>query len=63
MLVAAAVIIDFMPSLQKTRKNDFFKNGFTGPVGYGSSWAKGGIRAAAAGLYHSHSNTGSELHL
>ena len=30
---------------------------------YGSSWARGQIEAAAAGLYHSHSNTGFELHL
>ena len=30
------------------------------PVAYGSSQARGGIRAAAAGLHHSHSNVGSE---
>ena len=29
---------------------------------YGSSQARGGIEAAAAGLYHSHSNTRSEQH-
>ena len=33
------------------------------PEAYGSSWAKGQIRAGAAGLYHSHSNTRSEPHL
>ena len=33
------------------------------PVAYGSSQAMGGIRAAAAGLHHSHSNAGSELGL
>ena len=33
------------------------------PLAYGSSQARGGIRAAAAGLRHSHSNTGSEPHL
>ena len=33
------------------------------PVVYGSSWARGQIGAAAAGLCYSHSNTGSELHL
>ena len=33
------------------------------PVVYGSSWAKGWIIAAAAGLSHSHSNARSELHL
>ena len=30
---------------------------------YGSSWDRGYIRAAAASLYHSHSNVGAELHL
>ena len=31
---------------------------------YGSSWARSlEIRAAAAGLHHSHSNARSELHL
>ena len=33
------------------------------PAAHGSSQARGWIRAAAAGLYHSHSNTESELHL
>ena len=33
------------------------------PVAYESSQAKGQIEATAAGLYHSHSNTGSEPHL
>ena len=33
------------------------------PAAYGGSQARGLIRAAAAGLYHSHSNTGSEPHL
>ena len=32
-------------------------------VAYGSSQAKGQIRAAAAGLHHIHSNTRSEPHL
>ena len=32
-------------------------------VAYGSSQANGGIGAAAVGLYHSHSNLGSEPHL
>ena len=31
------------------------------PEGYVNSQARGPIRAAAAGLYHSHSNTRSEL--
>ena len=29
----------------------------------GSSWVRGQIRAAAAGLYHSHNNAGYKLHL
>ena len=33
------------------------------PTAYGSSQARGPIGAVAAGLHHSHSNTGSELHL
>ena len=33
------------------------------PAAYGNSRARGQIRAAAASLHHSHSNTGSELHL
>ena len=32
-------------------------------VAYGSSQAKGRIRAAGAGLHHSYSNTRSEQHL
>ena len=32
-------------------------------VAYGSSQARGQIRAVASGLHHSHSNMGSELHL
>ena len=33
------------------------------PAAYGSSWAKGQIRAVAAGLHQSHGNTGSKPHL
>ena len=33
------------------------------PAAYGGSQARGRIRPVAAGLHHSHSNTGSELHL
>ena len=33
------------------------------PVAYGGSQARGEIEAVAAGLHHSHSNMGSELHL
>jgi len=32
------------------------------PTAYGGSQARGGIRAAAASLHHSHSNTGSLTH-
>ena len=33
------------------------------PVTYGGSQERGGIGAVAPGLRHSHSNSGSELHL
>ena len=33
------------------------------PMAYGGSQVRGQIRAVAAGLHHSHSNTGSELHV
>ena len=33
------------------------------PAAYGSSLARGRIRAIAAGVHHSHSNAGSEPHL
>ena len=33
------------------------------PMAYGGSQAKDPIGAIAAGLYHSHSNTRSQLHL
>ena len=33
------------------------------PAAYGSSQARGQIRAAASGLHHSHSNARSEPHL
>ena len=36
---------------------------FLRPAAVGSSQARGPIRAADAGLCHSHSNVGSELHL
>ena len=35
----------------------------TAPVAYASSQARGRIRAAAAGLHHSHGNAGSKPHL
>jgi len=40
----------------------FFFLGATSAA-YGSSQARGQIGATAAGLFHSHSNAGSELHL
>ena len=33
------------------------------PMAYGGTQARGQIGAVAAGLYHSHSNVGSEPHL
>ena len=33
------------------------------PVAHGGSQTRGQIRATAAGLHHSYSNTGSKLHL
>ena len=33
------------------------------PPAFGSSQARGQIRATATGLHHSHSNSGSELYL
>ena len=40
----------------------FFLGG-AAPTAYGSSQAKGWIRAVAAGLHHSHRNAGSKPHL
>ena len=59
-------------SLSSSQKNlDFFSFFFffsfwlfrTTHMAYGSSQAKGRIGATAAGLHHSHSNLGSQLHL
>ena len=41
----------------------FFVFFFPLPAAYGGFPANGPIRAVAAGLRHSHSNAGSELHL
>ena len=35
----------------------------TTPVAYGSSQVRGRVGAVAASLHHSHSNTGSNMHL
>ena len=40
--------------------HDFFCLFMATPMAYGSSQARGQIRATVAGLHHSHSNTGSE---
>ena len=40
-----------------------FAISWAAPAAYGGSQARGRIRATAAGLRHSHSNTGSEPHL
>ena len=42
--------------LQKKKKNFFLF--IAAHVAYGSSWARGGMGAAAAGLHHRRSNTG-----
>ena len=41
----------------------FFLHFRAAPAAYGGSQARGRIGAAAAGLYHSHYNMGSEPHL
>ena len=41
----------------------FFRLFRTAPVAHGRSQARAQIGAVAAGLYHSHGNTGSEPHL
>ena len=41
----------------------FFAISWTAPAAYGGSQARGQIEATSAGLYHSHSNVGSEPHL
>ena len=49
------------PSVIGTTLTAFFLFLFlAAPVAYGSSQARGQIRAAAAGLHHSHSNTRSK---
>ena len=49
-----------------THSNSIFLSFFlfmAAPAAYGSSQARGQIGTAAAGLYHSHGNTGSQVHL
>ena len=41
----------------------YFFRGTPAPYAYGGSQARSQIRAVAAGLHHSHSNTRSEPHL
>ena len=50
---------------KKRKKKNFFFAFFLRalPTAYGSSEAKGGIRARAAGPRHSHRNSGSKLNL
>ena len=52
--------------LHKMSQNAFFFFFFfllfgSAPAAYGSSQARGQVRATATSLHHSHSNTGSEL--
>ena len=44
------------------KKLDFFFFFRAAPMAFGGSQARGQIRAVAAGLYHSHSNSGSLTH-
>ena len=49
--------------MNKKKKFFFFYPFGAAPAAYGGSQARGLIRAVATGLYHSHSNAGSELRL
>ena len=51
------------PKWPESLQSDFSFFFRASPAAYGSSQARGHIRAAAASLRHSHSNAGSELHL
>ena len=55
----------FLSSFPSSFLPSFFLSGIfrAAPAAYGSSQARSRIRTTAAGLHHSHSNTGSELHL
>ena len=44
-------------------KKNFFRAAYTACATYGSSQARGPIRAIASSLHHSHSNMRSELRL
>ena len=56
-------IIIFEKSLFTISPPPLFFGGVVGGVTCGSSQARGRIRAAAAGLHHSHCSAESELHL
>ena len=51
---------DFFQPVGKTKTLFVFSLFRAKPTAYGNSQARGQIRAAAAGLHHSHSNRGSE---
>ena len=53
----------FLPGICSLAKFFFFFFFWATPVAHGGSQASGPIGATAAGLYHSHSNAASELHL
>ena len=63
MIMLVLITIPCMPLVFPVCKAFFFLSFFFfryTPTAYGSSQAKGQIRATAAGLHHSHSNVGSE---
>ena len=55
--------IHWSGSINKTTDFFFLYCFWAIPAAYGGSQARGQIRAVAAGLYHSHSNARSKLHL
>ena len=57
------VLINFSKRITKNLRPNFFGGREGIHTAYGSSQARGQIGAAAAGLDHSHSNTGSKPHL
>ena len=57
------VFIVIIPGADQTRYFCLFAISWAAPPAYGGSQARGRIRAVAAGLHQSHSNTRSKLHL
>ena len=61
--VLIAAIYAFSENKLRSGRNFSFLLFRATPAVYGSSQARGRIGAAAANLYHSHSNAGSKPHL